>query len=334
MLALTNACNLACLHCYREEAAAFPDELGPMEIVRVLREFGDLAAAEGRAGVVIFSGGEPLLSRLLGLYARTALGLGLGVRINTNAILATPAVSAGLFAWGIRFAQVSLDGATPEEHEAIRGGGTWELTRRGVVNLLAAGVDVAFKVTLIPGRNDRDPAGYLRVARAWGVGRVSFARAVEIGPAGKLGRYTPEAYRQVLERLAAGRDLAERSSVRDFRRVKSVIAEIRDATFDRSFLTGEALSYQSEEGHSILAVDADGSVYGSRRLPLRLGNVREASLADLWRHPLLSAFRDSRRAGKCERCDLLAACRGGSRAAAWSATGDPAAPDPGCWVEP
>ncbi len=334
MLALTNACNLACSHCYREEASAFPDELGPIEIVRVIREFAELAASEGRPGVVVFSGGEPLLARHLGLYSRTALGLDLGTRINTNAVLATPAVARGLVAWGIGHAQVSLDGPTPEEHEAVRGAGTWELTRRGVRNLREAGLEIAFKVTLMPGRNDRDPAAYLRVARDWGVGLVSFARAVPLGAGAALGHYTPDAYRRVLERIAAERGMAERSSIRGFRgAIGEVVAEVRDATFDRSFLTGDPHRYGGEEGRAILAIDADGTCYASRRMPLRLGNVREDRLADLWAHPALIAMREASLTGKCAACDLRETCRGGSRAAAWSATGDPLAPDPACPVE-
>ncbi len=320
MLALTNGCNLACSHCYREDSRRFPDELGPIEVVRVLREFAELAHNEKRLGAVVFSGGEPLLARHLGIYVRAAYGLGLGARINTNATLATPAIAQGLAAWGVEHAQVSLDGPSPGEHEAVRGPGTWHATRRGVGNMLAAGVDVVLKVTLMPGRNDRDPAGYLRVARQWGVRTVSFARAVPLGSGSNLGNYAPAQYRHVLENLAAAR-------------VPGVIAEVRDATFDRSFLAGTPHRYFGEEGRIILAVDADGTCYVSRRLPLRLGNVRETPLAGLWTHPALEATRTGNLTGKCAGCDLREVCGGGSRAAAWAATGDPLAPDPACWVE-
>ena len=320
MLSLTNGCNLACTHCYREESAAFNDELEPFEVVRVLGEFGALALAERRRGVVVFSGGEPLLARHLGLFARSASGLDLGVRINTNATLATPAVARGLAAWGIRHAQVSLDGPSPAQHEGIRGPGTWHLMRRGVRNLRGAGVEVVLKVTLMPGRNDRDPGGYLRVARAWGVRTVSFARAIPLGAGAGLGSYEPDQYRHVLEALSSAR-------------VPGVAAEVRDATFDRSLLTGLPQQYRGEEGRVILAVDADGTCYGSRRMPLRLGNVRETPLSELWRHPTLQTIRTGELGGKCATCELRPECRGGSRSAAWAATGDPLAPDPACWVE-
>lgn len=321
MLSLTNGCNLACSHCYREESRRFPDELGPTEVVRVLREFADLAGRENRQGAVVFSGGEPLLARHLGIFARAAFGLGLGARVNTNATLATPAMARGLTAWGIQSAQVSLDGASPAAHEAVRGPGTWHQTRRGVANLLASGLDVVLKVTLMPGRNDAEPAAFLRVARAWGVRTVSFARAVPIGAGSDLGQYEPSQYRRVLEMLGSAR-------------VPGVAAELRDPSFDRSFKLGSPHRYSGEEGRVILAVDADGTCYASRRMPVRLGNVREQSLEDLWAHPALAMLREGGIGGKCRSCGLLAACRGGSRAAAWAATGDPLAPDPSCWVEP
>lgn len=321
MLSLTNGCNLACSHCYREEARRFPDELGPTEVVRVLREFAELARREKRHGAVVFSGGEPLLARHLGIFARAAGGLGLGVRVNTNATLATPAMASGLAAWGVRYAQVSLDGSSPAEHEAVRGKGTWHQTRRGVRNLLEAGLEVALKVTLMPGRNDADPGGFLRVARDWGVRLVSFARAIPIGSGSSLGHYTPIRYRALLETLGATR-------------VPGVQADLRDPSFDRSFRLGLPHRYSGEEGRVILAVDADGTCYASRRMPVRLGNVRERSLEDLWNHPLLVALRAADPSGKCAACALWPVCRGGSRAAAWAATGNPFAPDPACWVEP
>ncbi|MBI6545572.1 MAG: radical SAM protein [Cyanobacteria bacterium NC_groundwater_1444_Ag_S-0.65um_54_12] len=319
MLSLTNACNLRCRHCYRADPKIFAQELAAAEIVRILREFTDLVAELGKTGVVVFSGGEPLLYEQLGLMARVARSLGLTVRVNTNATLATPEVANALNAWGVECAQVSLDGANKAEHEAIRGRGSWEPTVRGVASLQAAGLAVVLKVTLIHDANDADPGAFVRLAASWGVLQVSFARVLPIGTGAGFSGFGPGAYRQVLAAIARARSATVRT-------------EIRDATFDQSFLGGMPYRYQSEEGRAILAIDADGAGYVSRRLPLLLGNIRESALADLWRHPTMELLRTGGLQGKCRSCALLTVCGGGSRAAAWAASQQLLAPDPDCWV--
>ncbi|MBU6427641.1 MAG: radical SAM protein [Cyanobacteria bacterium REEB65] len=320
MLALTNGCNLSCRHCYREEGQAFADELTPAEIAKLLEDFAALCAELGRPGGVVFSGGEPILHPFLGLATRIARSLGLFTRINTNATLATPAVAKELAAWGLQVAQVSLDGPSAAVHESVRGDGTWEFTRRGIANLQEAGISVELKVTLIRGRNDTDPGAYLRVAAQWRVAVVSFARLVPLGSGRELSRYDAASYRSVLERLAAAR-------------VEGVVAEVRDATFDRSYRLGMPQRFRSEEGYSVLAIDADGTCMASRRMPIKLGNIRTTRLADLWRHPWLEQIRGRPPGGKCRRCAMVDWCRGGSRAAAWAVAGDLMAPDPACWLE-
>lgn len=319
MLALTNACNLSCEHCYRDQSAALPDELSPSEVFGLIGQLAELCHREGRMGAVVFSGGEPMLCPYLGLAIRVVRSLDMHARLNTNATLATPTVARALASWGLQVAQVSLDGPSPEVHEKVRGDRTWELTRKGVANLQEAGVEVEFKVTLISGVNDADPAAFTHVAERWGVRTVSFARLIPIGSGKQYPAFDGMSWRAALERLAADRSAAVR-------------CEIRDATFDRSYLVGLPHRDGAEEGHHILAVDADGTALVSRRMPLSVGNIRRTALTDLWHHPELEALRRWQPSGKCKDCGLRATCRGGSRAAAWAQGGSAGEPDPACWV--
>ena len=78
-----------------------------------------------------------------------------------------------------------------------------------------------------------------------------------------------------------------------------------------------------------------GDVYPSGFLPLAAGNVRERSVAEIYRSAQL--FRDLRAPellkGKCGRCEFRDVC-GGSRARAYALTGDYLAEDPSCVYEP
>ena len=58
----------------------------------------------------------------------------------------------------------------------------------------------------------------------------------------------------------------------------------------------------------------DGTVLPCRRLPERVGHLREASLASIYRaSPLLAALRGHRVARGCEDCFYARHCQGGLR---------------------
>jgi radical SAM protein with 4Fe4S-binding SPASM domain len=89
------------------------------------------------------------------------------------------------------------------------------------------------------------------------------------------------------------------------------------------------------DGRGIVFISHTGDVYPSGFLPIAAGNVRRASLADLYRtSPLFRLLRDSDRlGGKCGRCEFRKLC-GGSRARAFAAHGNVMAEDPCCAYEP
>ena len=78
-----------------------------------------------------------------------------------------------------------------------------------------------------------------------------------------------------------------------------------------------------------------GEVYPSGFLPLSAGNIRQNSLAKLYREsPLFLALRDSSKLeGKCGACEFREIC-GGSRARAYALTGNPFAEEPCCVYQP
>jgi radical SAM protein with 4Fe4S-binding SPASM domain len=88
-------------------------------------------------------------------------------------------------------------------------------------------------------------------------------------------------------------------------------------------------------GDGFAFVGHTGEVYPSGFLPESAGNVRESSVAEIYRESdLFTALRDrDELRGKCGACEFRAVC-GGSRSRAYAATGDPLAADPLCPYEP
>lgn len=111
-VALTNACDLACPHCY---APKIPAALSFRHLTGWLEELD----ANGCLGVG-FGGGEPTLYRRFSELCRhAAQSTGLAVTFTTHAHHLTDALAASL-AGSVHFVRVSMDGVGPT-YEALRG---------------------------------------------------------------------------------------------------------------------------------------------------------------------------------------------------------------------
>ncbi|MGH7297850.1 MAG: radical SAM/SPASM domain-containing protein, partial [Polyangiaceae bacterium] len=89
------------------------------------------------------------------------------------------------------------------------------------------------------------------------------------------------------------------------------------------------------DGNGVMFVSHTGDVSPSGFLPLAAGNVRTGDPVSIYRtSPLFASLRDPVGfGGRCGACRFHAIC-GGSRARAWTATGDPLAEDPLCDYQP
>jgi len=89
------------------------------------------------------------------------------------------------------------------------------------------------------------------------------------------------------------------------------------------------------DGKGFVFISHTGEVFPSGFLPLSGGNIRLQELAVIYRDsPLFQGLRDtSRLEGKCGACEFKEVC-GGSRARAYSLTGNPNAEEPCCVYVP
>lgn len=85
------------------------------------------------------------------------------------------------------------------------------------------------------------------------------------------------------------------------------------------------------DGSGFVFISHTGEISPSGFLPIVCGNVREEKLSDVYRnHPVFTSIRSPELyTGKCGVCDYSRMC-GGSRARAYTATGDYMASDPAC----
>ncbi len=147
-IALTYRCQNRCTFCYASAPDRGPEvpEMTTDEVEHVL----DVIVDDARVPTVSFTGGEPTLRPDL----PDLIGYAKGRRLRTNLI--TNGVRCGangyvekLAAAGLDSAQVSLEAASPEIHDAVVGRpGAWRQTVQGVRNLKAAGIHVHTNTTI------------------------------------------------------------------------------------------------------------------------------------------------------------------------------------------
>ena len=143
----TYQCNLRCKHCYENAGSKKRTELSTEEAKQVLDILSQIAGIGLPA--LSFSGGEPLARRdffEIAAYAKKRVGY---ISIASNGTLITKDVARRIKDVGVDYAEISIDGATPQVHNEFRGiPGAFEKTLEGVKNSLEAGIDTCIATVL------------------------------------------------------------------------------------------------------------------------------------------------------------------------------------------
>lgn len=144
---LTQACDLACEHCRAEaDPTRHPDELSTAEGKALL----DDAAAFGEGQLVVLSGGDPLVRDDVTDLVAYGTDRGLRMTITPSGTTSLTADAIGDLAdAGLRRMAVSLDGASPERHDAFRGEtGSFAETIQAAEDAREAGVPLQINTTV------------------------------------------------------------------------------------------------------------------------------------------------------------------------------------------
>lgn len=346
----TQACALACRHC-RASARPWRD---PLELTTDEgRRLVDMTAEMGTP-IIVFSGGDPMNRPDLTDLITHAKGRGL--RAAT-----IPAATAALdrdAVFRIRDAgadqmALSLDFPDAPSHDAFRGvEGAFQKTMDAVGWAHLAGLPLQINTTVCGMNADRleemaDFVGGLDIVfwevfflvpmgRGAALGGLSASQCERLFDvlyrAQKSHRFVvkvteaPHYRRHVALRQAGGRPSAP-----------GPVAEM-PALLTRSEGPGHTIGLAPRgvnAGKGFLFVSHQGDVYPSGFLPMKAGNVRQSTLAHLYReHDMFRSLRDpDRLKDRCGRCEFRSIC-GGSRARAFALTGDAFATDPWCAYEP
>ena len=131
---LTYACNLACVHCLSSSGRRDPRELSTAECKAVIDELQRMQVFYVNVG-----GGEPTVRRDFWELLDYATAHDVGVKFSTNGSRITPAIAARLAATDYVDVQISLDGASAEVNDRVRGPGSYDTALRAMHALADAG---------------------------------------------------------------------------------------------------------------------------------------------------------------------------------------------------
>lgn len=316
----TQACNIKCLHCYRDAGTRRSDELTTVEGKALLTEIA-------RAGfkIMIFSGGEPLLRTDIFELIAYARQLGLRPVLGTNGMLLTADVVARLQASGLARAGISLDSQDPTLHDRFRGRpGAWQETMRGVAACRAAGLPFQIHTTVLDWNAEEitaitDLAVELGAAAHHIFFLVPAGRGKDIADTTLQTRQYEDLLGRILDKQATVSIELKPTCAPQFMR----IARQRNLPlrFTRGCLAGTAYC----------VILPNGDVQPCPYLPIKAGNVRETPFDVLWRdNPLFDEFRHSPLKGRCGRCGFGQICGGCRARAYYYSAGDYLAEEPWC----
>ena len=335
----TISCDLACQHC---RASAIPHR-DPRELtteqgkalMRSVQELGSM---------LVLTGGDPLkrpdIKELIE-YGRS-LPIHVSITPSTTPLLQRETVER-FDELGVSAMGVSLDGPTAEIHDAFRNvRGTFGYSMKALAWAREFDIPVQVNTTVTATTLPHVQAMYelLRDTAAPPVRRWSLFLLVPVGRGAELD--TPSA--DEVERLFGWvYSISESAPFRvgtteapHYRRfwIQQKLAEgmpLRDIQ-----ARARPMAFGIRDGNGVIFVSHLGEVYPAGFLPHPLlGNVKDRPLHQIYRESeALHELQDpSNYKGRCGRCEFKFAC-GGSRARAYSMTGDPLGEDPLCAYQP
>src|SRR5213082_1246973 len=131
---LTYACNLACVHCLSSSGRRDPRELTTDECKAVIDELERM-----QVFYVNIGGGEPTVRKDFWELVEYATAHKVGVKFSTNGSRITQERAEWLARSDYVDVQISLDGATAEVNDAVRGAGSYDTAVTAMERLHGAG---------------------------------------------------------------------------------------------------------------------------------------------------------------------------------------------------
>jgi mycofactocin radical SAM maturase len=312
---LTWACNLSCRHCLSASGVRDERELDLTACQRLLDELRAMDVFYLNIG-----GGEPMLHPDFFDILEYADALGIGVKFSTNGTRLTRTAAKRIAGLSYCDVQVSLDGASAADNDAIRGPGSFRRALAALSNLADAQVE-GTKISVVVTKRSIDHLDELRVLADRYHARLRLTR---LRPSGRA--------QDCYDELAL--DDAQQRFLYGYLRAHPEI-QTADSFFHLNPL-GESLPGLNfcGAGRVVCLIDPIGDVYAcpfTIHPEFRAGSVTREGFAAIWREaPLFRQLRAQSPASGCQDCDAYERCHGGCLAAKFFTGSSLRGADPSC----
>ncbi len=322
--AITNRCNLNCLHC----RGMAEEELDDKVILRVAEEIPSL-----KPGWVIIEGGEPLLRGELFEITEIIHQAKIKTYLISNGMLLNKNIARRLAELDVKL-MISIDGADKESYEKIRKGASFEKLKESVAVATEYNILDSCPVT-IGNYNDKQIGKLFEFAQEIGYRKITF---LGLKPCEDYRKYAlnGEEYKKIFF-----------SIVENQKEYKMDVWV--DEPFFKPFLKEHNIDYSVNVENGIIVPEVSQCIFGDYMFietngdvkpctfaPAVIGNVNEKSLNEIWNDmqnsEMIKEIKDfSTREYPCRECKYLYEC-GGCRSRTFSLTGSWTKSDPSCPV--
>jgi len=334
---ITERCNLRCPHCYQEEYNS-KSELSILDLHKIADQITTALKKWKMKGRIALTGGEPFLSKELFpvieyLEQHESIWR---IGILTNGILIDENIINRLKNLKkLHYIQVSVDVATEETNDFIRGKGSFKKAIKSLRLLHENGINTRIMFT-VHKKNYHEVPALIDLVIEENIPTLTIERFV---PEGKGAEYKEwflsrddvhNLFREILDRAESEYEKGTPLQIIKYRTLWAMLNPDRITKPDIPLAID--IGGMCSIGMDSMTIMPDGTVYPCRRLPIPIGNLRNDTLFKIWyTSDLLWQIRNKDNLkGKCNDCEFIPRCSG-CRAIAYALTGDYLAEDPQCW---
>jgi len=337
----TNRCNLSCLHCYSKATLDEKDILSTEVIFKTIESLK-------KAGIkfIIFSGGEPLVRKDIFDIAKKCKDEGIFTYLSTNGLYINPGnVRKIIDTFG--YIGISIDGdeKTHDEFRVLKGSYKKSLSAIDLIHNTGGKVGIRFTITK---KTLNSLKHIFNLAEEKQIDKIYISHLVYSG--------------RGLDNLKMDLDKNERVEAVKFILDKAFFyfengIEIDIVTGNMemdSILLIEEFNKRypkkvdnlinrlkkwggNSAGRNLVNIDSFGNVKPDPFFPFSIGNILKEDFYNIWNNKeneILNRLRAYPRniKGKCQNCEFLDICNGGSRSRAYAVFNDLWAEDPSCYI--
>lgn len=305
----TYSCNLRCHFCdlpYRhiEYKKSGRDELSRAEKLQIVDDF----AAIGTTAIG-FTGGEPMLDPDTPHLIKRAVDMGILTHLSSNGFAFTDREKTRqIFDLGLHATSISIDGATAETHNAIRGHKkSYDDVITALDNLLDVRREHKNKMsitttTVITKDNYQEIPQMVDMLIEMGVDQIGFMPVQDLGLDYDVDERSESFLVNQQNLLEAVDDLVNYliDKKRETDRIENTVEYLK--LFPEAF-RGKNLPIRCHAGYNTLAVDSWGDIYPCfpwAEMRRSAGNTRQMGLAEFWYSKSCGNMRDE--ATACRDC--------------------------------